>query len=362
MSDSLTIIIISKNKEVRDLLQDDLSKFDYQILVTAEEKTAISLVRKNKPHLVFIDYKQPDLFGVDLLQLVTNEYPQTELIIITEQPIMEIIKQLSIFNRIFIFIEKPIDLMKIHLIINKFKEKNKEQIETKATLDDLFASYNQLEFLITILMNEFEVNSLTLKKTIDLFEATNLNQEQINNLSKLKGIFHNNDRLITRFNNMRSIDVSSEDFRKIDLVRLILDTKDELNLHSGCEVFLSDNLNNGEFFTQGTDEGLKILLSEVLYSLTIPMTDLCKKLSISLSSSDENLPNSYEIEIKSIIHKEKNEDDESIFDPSTQQYGFGYFLIKSLIDTFNGKLLLKDTMKDDYIETNMVIILPKYEK
>ena len=92
------------------------------------------------------------------------------------------------------------------------------------------------------------------------------------------------------------------------------------------------------------------------------MTDLCKKLNISISSSDENLPNFYEIEIKSLIHKIDESDDDSIFNPGTQQYGFGYFIIKNLIDAFGGKLLLKDTTKGNFIETRMVVILPKYEK
>jgi len=363
MSDDLKIIIIDSNKDERDFLRDDLSKSNYQILEAADGKAAINLIRKNKPHLALINLRLPDMTDIELMQEINNVSPTTEPIIITEKSIDETIKQLSSLNIVFTFIEKPIDLKRLHLVIDKFKERKKEQIETKATLDDLFVSYNQLEFLITILMNEFESNTLSLKKAIDLLESTKLTEEKDNGLSFLKGIFHNSDRLISRFNNMRSImDISSENFRKIDLVQLILDTKDELNLHSGCEVILSDNFDDGEFFIQGTDEGLKILISEILYSLTIPMTDLCKKLDINLRSSDENLANSYEIDIKSIIHRKKDADDESIFNPSTQQYGFGYFLIKNLIDVFNGKLLLKDTMKDNFIETNMVIIFPKYEK
>jgi DNA-binding response OmpR family regulator len=361
MSNDLMIIIIDSNKDESDFLRDDLSKSNYQILEAADGKTAINLIRKNKPHLALINLKLPDITEIELMQEISNISPTTEPIIITEKPINDTIKQLSSLNIVFTYIEKPINLKRLHLVIDKFKERKKEQIETKATLDDLFKSYNQLEFLITILMNEFESNSLSLKKAIDLLESTKLEKE--NGLSFLKGIFHNSDRLISRFNNMRSImDISSEDFRKIDLVQLILDSKDELNLHSGCEVLLSDNFNEGKFFIQGTDEGLKILISEILYSLTIPMTDLCKKLDINLRSSDENLANSYEIDIKSIIHRKKDVDDETIFNPSTQQYGFGYFLIKNLIDVFNGKLLLKDTMKDNFIETNMVIIFPKYRK
>ncbi len=361
MSNDLMIIIIDSNKDERDFLRDDLSKSNYQILEAADGKTAINLIRKNKPHLALINLKLPDITDIELMQEISNVSSTTEPIIITEKPIDDTIKQLSSLNIVFTYIGKPIDFKRLHLVIDKFKERKKEQIETKATLDDLFESYNQLEFLITILMNEFESNSLSLKKAIDLLESTKLDKE--NGLSFLKGIFHNSDRLISRFNNMRSImDISSEDFRKIDLVQLILDSKDDLNLHPGCEVLLSDNFNGGEFFIQGTDEGLKILISEILYSLTIPMTDLCKKLDISLRSSDVNLANSYEIDIKSIIHRRKDTDDDSIFNPSTQQYGFGYFLIKNLIDVFNGKLLLKDTMKDNFIETNMVIIFPKYEK
>jgi len=363
MSDDLMIIIIDSNKDERDFLREDLSKSNYQILEAADGKTAINLIRKNKPHLALINLKLPDITKIELMQEISNISPKTEPIIITEKPIDETIKQLSSLNIMFAYIEKPIDLKRLHSVIDKYYERKKEQIEIKATLDDLFDSYNQLEFLITILMNEFESNSLSLKKAVDLLESTKLAKEEKNGLSYLKSVFHNSDRLISRFNNMRSImGISSQDFRKIDLVQLILDSKDDMNLHSGCEVLLSDNFDDGEFFIQGTDEGLKILISEILYSLTIPMTDLCEKLDISLRSSDENLANSYEIDIKSIIHRKKDTDDDSVFNPSTQQYGFGYFLIKNLIDIFNGKLLLKDTMKDNFIETNMVIIFPKYEK
>ena len=97
---NLMIIIISENNDVRSFLKDDLSKFHYQILEATDGKSAINLIRKNKPHLALIDFNPSDKANIDFVQLVVDESPKTEPVIITEQPI---IKSLGLIFRIFFF-------------------------------------------------------------------------------------------------------------------------------------------------------------------------------------------------------------------------------------------------------------------
>jgi len=361
MTEDLMIIIIDNNETTREEIVDELTKNDYHILQAANGVTALNLIKKNQVNLALVELSLPDVSGVTLIEKINEISPSTEFLIISEKITMKNMKYLLTSNIKFGYLEKPIDFKILNMGIKKMIRSKEEFFEIQNTLNDMFESYNHLEFLMTVLLNDYESSTESLKKALESINMEQLTEEQLKHINIIRQVYYNNNRLISSYNNLRSVsDISPKEFAKQDIVLIIKEILDELQLKTKCQLQLPNDFKSGKFFIKGTFEGIKVLFLEIFKALTIPETNLCKNLDISIKNSDENLLNAYAIEIKTILHKIEDVYHDSILDPSTYQYGFSYFVIRNLVETFDGKLLLSDTKKDDLTETKMVVVLPKY--
>ena len=122
----------------------------------------------------------------------------------------------------------------------------------------------------------------------------------------------------------------------------------------------------GKYFVRAVYDELVMLFTEVFYSLSLPMSDLCKSIEVLIRESEilENPEGnnilSIEVDIRSSLNSAMSDDDNSIVDTTHQQYGFGFFLVKSLVDNFNGRIFLEDSKIKNETITKMVIVLPSY--
>ena len=361
MSEELKVLIIDNDKATRKKIADQLSLKDFSILQATNGSTALDLVKKNQINLILIDISLPDISGVALIEKINEISPSTEFVLMTENITLKNLKYLLNLNIKFGYLEKPIDLEKIDVVIKKIIKSKEKFLEMQKTLNDIFESYNQLEFLMTILFNEYESSTETLGNTLEVFSLDRLTKQQIKLINTIKQVYYSNNRLITSYNNLRTVsDISQKEFSKQDIVLIVQKILDEMRLKKDCKIQLPKEFKPGVFFTLGTFEGLKILFLEILKSITIPETNLCKSLEIKIRKSDEKLSNAIEIVFKTILHRIEDVYQDSMVDPSTYQYGFSYFVIRNLVEIFDGKLLLSDTKKEGLTETTVVVILPKH--
>jgi len=357
----LKVLIIDSDETIRKKIIDHLSKQDCIMLQARNGSTAIDLIKKNQVNLVLIEIAMRDISGVALIEKINEISPSTEFIIITENLSTKNILYLAELNLKFAYLKKPVDFKKLDTSIKKINKRKKEFFEMQSTLNDMFESYNQLEFLLTILFNDYESSTETLGKALEDLSLDKLTKEQTKKINTIKQVFYGNNRLITSYNNLRSVsDISQNEFSKQDIVVIMQKILDEMKLNNNCEIKLPNGFKPGEFFVNGTSDGIKVLFYEILKSLTIPETNLCKSLAIEIIKTDENLPNAIEIGIKTILHKIEDVYQDSMLDPSTYQYGFTYFVVRNLVEIFDGKLLLSDTKKEGLTETTMVVAIPQY--
>ncbi len=178
LSSKLQIIIINDNKLNRDFLWNLLTKNGFETILASNGKIALNLIKKNRPHLAFINLLLQDISVIDILDKIKILSPITECIIMTDFANYEVLKQVINTNTASGFLEIPVDEIKLIKLVNNILNRKKILLETQQTLDDLFESYNQIEFFLTILTNDYENYTEALNIAINLLHPSELSEPQ----------------------------------------------------------------------------------------------------------------------------------------------------------------------------------------
>ncbi len=78
-----TILVIDDDVEMRDVLFDLLSLDGYEVLLAADGSSGIERYRNSLPELVITDLKMPNVDGIEVLEELKNEFPETPIMVIT---------------------------------------------------------------------------------------------------------------------------------------------------------------------------------------------------------------------------------------------------------------------------------------
>lgn len=368
LNSKIQIIIIDDNESNRDLLLNLLARERFDVILAPNGKIALNLIKKNKPHLALINLLLQDISGIEILEKIKILSPITDCIVMTDFTNYDLLIQVIGTNAATGFLDIPVDKLKLTKIIDDILDQKRTLLETQKTVDSLFESYNQIEFLLTILTNDYESYTKILNIVIDLLQSSELSDSQEKSLKILKDLFFNNTRLLERFNNLQSLgDPQPANFKKIDIVEVLAEILDDIkSKNPSCNLIIPEKLVPGKYFVRATCDELLMLFTEVLYSLSLPLSNFCKSIVILiresefLVNSEGNNIHSIEVEIRSSLDSAAVDNDDSIVDITHQQYGFGFFLVKSLVDNIGGRILLEDSKVDNETITTMVIVLPSY--
>ena len=77
------ILVIDDDESLRRVTQVQLEQAGYTVIVAADGREGLDLLRRSPYDLVITDYKMPGLSGLDVLKKVRAEYPETLVVIIT---------------------------------------------------------------------------------------------------------------------------------------------------------------------------------------------------------------------------------------------------------------------------------------
>lgn len=111
-----TLLLVDDEAGIRSVLGISLMDAGYQVLKAADGQEALALFREHRPAIVLTDIKMPGMSGIDLLQAIKTEDPDTEVIMMTGHGDMDLaIKSLKM--EATDFITKPIndDILEIAL-------------------------------------------------------------------------------------------------------------------------------------------------------------------------------------------------------------------------------------------------------
>jgi DNA-binding NtrC family response regulator len=139
------ILFVDDDSKILDMVEEYLSAFDYDVSVVSNGLKALEMVKNHNFDVVFTDFKMPDIDGLELLAVIKEYRPATEVIIVTGHGTMESAVQAMKFGS-YDYIQKPFKLDVLRILIDKIYEEKRlkqENIILKTRLKERH-KYDQL--------------------------------------------------------------------------------------------------------------------------------------------------------------------------------------------------------------------------
>jgi DNA-binding NtrC family response regulator len=139
------ILFVDDDRTILSLVEEYLTAFDYTITAVDSGLKALDLIKEKDFDIVFTDFKMPDIDGLELLAVIKEYRPATEVIMVTGHGTMESAIQAMKFGS-YDYIQKPFKLDILRILIDKISEAKKlkqENIVLKTRLKERH-KYDQL--------------------------------------------------------------------------------------------------------------------------------------------------------------------------------------------------------------------------
>jgi signal transduction histidine kinase len=141
------ILLVDDEKDIRDVLRLPLADFGYDVLEAENGEEALRLFESAQPPLILTDIKMPVMDGIELLQKVKHENPETEVIMITGHGDMDLAVR-SLKCDATDFITKPINVDVLEIALRRAAERiiTREKLkEYTRSLERLVAEKSELQ-------------------------------------------------------------------------------------------------------------------------------------------------------------------------------------------------------------------------
>ena len=139
------ILFVDDDRTILSLVEEYLTAFDYRITAVNNGLKALELIKEKDFDVVFTDFKMPDIDGLELLAVIKEYRPATEVIMVTGHGTMESAIQAMKFGS-YDYIQKPFKLDVLRILIDKIIETRKlkrENVVLKTRLKERH-KYDQL--------------------------------------------------------------------------------------------------------------------------------------------------------------------------------------------------------------------------
>ncbi len=125
-----TILVVDDEESICQSLQGILSDEGYEVRSVGSGEEALKAVEEDLPDLVLLDIWLPGMDGLEALKIIKTDYPQVPVIMMSGHGTIETAVKATKLGA-FDFIEKPISLEKVVLLVNhaldlvRLEEENK---------------------------------------------------------------------------------------------------------------------------------------------------------------------------------------------------------------------------------------------
>lgn len=137
MASNELILIIDDEKPIRDILSASLEDEDYKVITAENGVQGLAMVREHKPAIVLLDIWMPgDMDGIDVLRESKNQKVDSEFIVMSGHGNIETAVKATKLGA-WDFVEKPLSLDKIHILLNNIFAFQKEKSQKSALLNKL---------------------------------------------------------------------------------------------------------------------------------------------------------------------------------------------------------------------------------
>jgi len=122
--DDFEILFVDDDQMILNMVEEYLAAFDYRVSTVDSGLKALEVIKDKDFDIVFTDFKMPDIDGLELLAMIKEYRPATEVIIVTGHGTMESAIQAMKFGS-YDYIQKPFKLDVLRIVINKVYEEKR---------------------------------------------------------------------------------------------------------------------------------------------------------------------------------------------------------------------------------------------
>jgi two-component system response regulator AtoC len=113
-----TILIVDDEKELSKILSDSLFQDHYRVLVAFDGKTALQLVKEEKPDLILLDIKMPRMNGIEVLKNIKKMKKEIVVIMLTAYGTLETARKAMKLGA-YDYLTKPFDLFNLKSLVKE---------------------------------------------------------------------------------------------------------------------------------------------------------------------------------------------------------------------------------------------------
>ena len=118
------ILVVDDDKSIRDTLSNYLKRQDFDVYSAENGKSALEITKRVSPDLIITDVRMPEMDGIELLKNVKDIDSHIQVIIISAFDDMQsTVKAMQ--NGAYDYIEKPLEIDKLKIRINRALENKK---------------------------------------------------------------------------------------------------------------------------------------------------------------------------------------------------------------------------------------------
>ena len=141
----MKVLVVDDEELLREILMEILDELGYEVEGAADGLEALEIVRSGrKIDIILTDIKMPKLSGLNLVRIVTTEYPDIISIMMTgyiDSDILVSVLRAGAYD----FIPKPYDAKAISMILERSVNKRKIILENKHLMNELQSANEKLK-------------------------------------------------------------------------------------------------------------------------------------------------------------------------------------------------------------------------
>jgi two-component system nitrogen regulation response regulator NtrX len=158
-----TILIVDDEKSICQSLGSILVDEGYEVLTAESGEDALKVIREEIPRLVLLDIWLPGIDGIETLKIIKSSHPQVRVIIMSGHGTIETAVKATKLGA-FDFIEKPLSLEKVVLVVNHVFELIRLEEENRLLRQKITKDYE---------LTGISAPILELKEMINIVAPTN---------------------------------------------------------------------------------------------------------------------------------------------------------------------------------------------
>ncbi len=81
----MLVLLVDDEPDFLEVIQYTLEAENYNVITASNGKHAIELIKKDKPHIVFLDVMMPEMGGIETLQCIRSFDKNIPVVIMTGQ-------------------------------------------------------------------------------------------------------------------------------------------------------------------------------------------------------------------------------------------------------------------------------------